>query len=175
MSFERALAAVLEAEGGYVFHPSDKGGPTNKGITQTVYDTWRMTHAKPTRSVREIDDMEIAAIYRTQYWRPAGCDHLPEKLALVHFDAAVNHGVRRAIKLLQRTVEASPDGVFGNKTMEAVANQLAFVTEPSLIMIYLDERAEFYDRIVDRDPSQSVFLKGWKNRIAKLRTETGVA
>jgi lysozyme family protein len=41
-NFERALAAVLVHEGGYVNHPKDPGGATNKGVTQRVYDDYRL-------------------------------------------------------------------------------------------------------------------------------------
>ena len=172
MSFEMALNLILQHEGGYSDNPVDRGGPTKQGVTQKVYDTWRMTSGKPVRSVREIDGSEVAAIYLQNYWRPAKCDLLPDDLALVHFDSAVNHGVKRAIKFLQLATGASPDGVFGPATQAALATTMEKLSERIVIGLYLAEREDFYDDIVARDPSQSVFLKGWKNRIAKLRTET---
>ena len=172
MSFEMALNLILQHEGGYSDNPVDRGGPTKQGVTQKVYDTWRMTSGKPVRSVREIDGSEVAAIYLQNYWRPVKCDLLPDDLALVHFDSAVNHGVKRAIKFLQLATGASPDGVFGPATQAALATTMEKLSERIVIGLYLAEREDFYDDIVARDPSQSVFLKGWKNRIAKLRTET---
>ena len=46
-SRERAsLDKVLVHEGGYVNHPKDPGGPTNKGVTQRVYDACRKGKGK---------------------------------------------------------------------------------------------------------------------------------
>ena len=172
MSFERALTMILKHEGGYSDHPADRGGPTKQGVTQRVYDTWRMTSGKPARSVRDIDGSEVAAIYLQNYWRPAKCDLLPDDLALVHFDSAVNHGVKRAIKFLQLATGANPDGSFGPATQDAVTTTMGKLSERIVIGLYLAEREDFYDEIVARDPTQSLFLRGWKNRIASLRMET---
>ena len=38
--FDECLPLVLVHEGGYVNHPKDPGGATNKGITQRTYDAW---------------------------------------------------------------------------------------------------------------------------------------
>lgn len=173
MSFERALATVLAHEGGYVNDKTDRGGATNKGITQRVYDAWRRARALPPRSVAEISSTEVAAIYLTQYWNPAWCDKLPEQLGLIHFDAAVNHGVHRAVKLLQLAVGASDDGVMGRETMKSLETALAMMDEDAVTNAYLDERSDFYDEIVERDPSQVKFIKGWKNRLRSLRQEVG--
>ncbi len=40
-AFSESLPFVLRWEGGYVNHPNDPGGATNKGVTQKVYDGWR--------------------------------------------------------------------------------------------------------------------------------------
>lgn len=169
MSFERALHTVLVREGGYVNDKADRGGATNKGITQKVYDAWRRSHALPIRSVADIEDAEVAAIYLTQYWNPAQCGKLPEALGIVHFDAAVNHGVRRAIKFLQLAVGASDDGVIGKETMRLLAAN----DEEATINAYLDRRLDFYEDIVEKDPTQVRFISGWKNRIRSLRNEVG--
>lgn len=173
MSFERALAAVLLQEGGFVNHPLDRGGTTNKGITQKVYDAWRISHNQPKRSVAEIGNTEVAAIYMGQYWNPAWCEKMPEHLGLIHFDAAVNHGVHRAIKLLQRAVGANDDGLMGRETMKSLETALAMTSEGAVINAYLDERSGFYEEIVKKNPTQVAFIKGWKNRLHSLRYLVG--
>ncbi|MFC0282395.1 glycosyl hydrolase 108 family protein [Camelimonas abortus] len=40
-TYKEALSAVLKHEGGYVNHPADPGGATNRGVTQRVYDAER--------------------------------------------------------------------------------------------------------------------------------------
>lgn len=152
-------------------HPDDRGGPTSRGVSQKVYDHWRITHAKPVRSVKEIMDEEVAAIYLSQYWAPAYCDKMPEHLGLIHFDAAVNHGVKRANKLLQRAIGVSDDGVIGKKTLAALDSELHKCGESSIVNCYLDIRSDFYDDIAENNPSQVAFIKGWKNRIRSLREE----
>lgn len=37
-ALDPALKFVLRWEGGFVDHPDDPGGRTNKGVTQKVYD-----------------------------------------------------------------------------------------------------------------------------------------
>jgi len=52
-AFETALPFVLRWEGGFVDHPADPGGRTNRGVTQRTYDAWRQSWAD--RSRREAD------------------------------------------------------------------------------------------------------------------------
>jgi hypothetical protein len=40
-AFNRALEMVLHHEGGFVDHPADPGGATNRGVTQATYDAYR--------------------------------------------------------------------------------------------------------------------------------------
>lgn len=174
MSFQSALDTVLGHECGYSNHPSDRGGATMFGVTQAVYDKFRAANNSPRQPVKEIQRPEVWAIYRDMYWLPAGCDKLPDRLAMVQFDTAVNHGVSRAVRLLQEVVAVPVDGLFGKITEHAVRDVLE-MGEDHLIRDYLSAREDLYDEIVERNPSQAVFLRGWKNRIAKLRNETEVA
>ena len=56
--FDEALKFVLKQEGGYSNHPADKGGATNKGIIQSVYNRYRRDKNLSIRSVKDIEDKE---------------------------------------------------------------------------------------------------------------------
>lgn len=167
MSFEAALAFTLGWEGGYANDPQDKGGPTNHGITQATYDTWQKAHGLVPQGVKAISKEEVAAIYREGYWDAAGCNGLDDLVALVVFDAAVNHGVKRSSRWLQKCVMVTQDGVVGPQTLKAANN----VEPVALATALLDLRQDFYNDIVENSPSQGKFLNGWLNRVAALRKE----
>lgn len=168
-AFDAALPFVLRWEGGYVDHPDDPGGATNRGVTQEVYDGWRAQQRLATRSVREITEDEVREVYKTGYWTPPRCDLLHSQLDLVHFDTAVNMGVGRAVRFLQASVGCAVDGQFGPDTESAAAGcELA-----STIAAYCDAREAYYRRLVDKRPTLGVFLRGWLNRLAALRRAAG--
>ena len=54
--FDASLPFILRWEGGFVDHPADRGGATNKGVTQRVYDAWRARQGQAPRSVRLIEE-----------------------------------------------------------------------------------------------------------------------
>lgn len=169
--FLRAYTASLGHEGGYVDHPKDRGGPTNKGVTQKTYDAFRATKKLASQPVKEITEDEIGEIYYQGYWRPAKCALVPnEAMASLVFDAAINHGPNRAIRLLQQAARLAArecDGKWGRKTAAAVAkaaeDAIGFADD------YLLARERFYRWIVEDDPEQGVFLRGWMNRLAGQR------
>jgi len=76
--FDRALPRILIHEGGKVDNPEDTGSRTNRGITHRVYNSRRTKSNLPARDVHFIDDMEVAAISRLQYWDAVQGDALPE-------------------------------------------------------------------------------------------------
>ena len=170
-AFDASLAFVLRWEGGYVNHPDDPGGATNKGVTQEVYDGWRVQRGLATRPVQQIEDDELRAIYETGYWMPPHCDLLRSQLDLVQFDTAVNMGVGRAVRFLQASVGCAVDGQFGPRT-EGAAAECDLVTT---IAAYCDAREGYYRRLVDKRPSLGVFLRGWLNRLNALRSEAGLS
>lgn len=169
-AFESSLPFVLRWEGGFVDHPADPGGRTNKGVTQRTYDAWREKNGMTQRDVRHIEDREVKAIYEAEYWQRAGCDRLQSQLDLVQFDTAVNMGVRRAIRFLQGSVGCGVDGVFGPQTENAAAR-----CDPrSAIRDYCDAREDYYRRLAERNPKLAVFLRGWLNRLNALRSAVGL-
>jgi lysozyme family protein len=169
-AFQAALPFVLRWEGGFVDHPADPGGATNKGVTQAVYDAWRARQGLPRRSVRELLTEEMHAIYDGGYWQVARCPALPQPLDVVQFDTAVNMGNGRAVRFLQQAVGATVDGQFGPGTERCVAA----CDLGGALVTYCDAREAFYRGIVARKPSQAVFLKGWMNRLNALRKFVGL-
>lgn len=171
MSFNKALAHTLIEEGGYVNDPQDPGGATNKGVTQAVYDRYRRDAGLPIRSVRVIDDAEVLDIYDNRYWKAGQCDWLAanvsEKLAMVHFDLCVNAGIRQASVILQRAVNASPDGIIGPLTRAAIEREVK-ENETEVLIRQLKERVEFYIALVTQRPALRKFLRGWFLRTYRL-------
>jgi lysozyme family protein len=170
-NFQASLPFVLRWEGGFVDHPADPGGRTNRGVTQRVYDQWRAAHGLRTRDVKLIEDAEVEAIYESGYWVPPRCDLLRRRLDLVQFDTAVNMGAGRAVRFLQEAVGCRVDGDFGPRTEEAAADCDLTAT----LKAYCDVRLGYYRRLVERRPDLRVFLKGWTNRVNALGAEVGLS
>ena len=167
--FDECLSHVLKYEGGYVNHPNDKGGATNHGITQSVYDDWRISRGFPRQPVSGISKDEVKAIYLARYWILGKCQHLPAPLDLVHFDSGVNHGLTQAAKFLQRALDVADDGVIGPMTLNALKEDTEGGNVDYLCHRILDQREDFYTSLAAKKPSQKVFLKGWMNRITEVR------
>lgn len=171
--FDYCLAFVLAREGGYSDgkgkNKNDRGGPTNRGVTQKRYDEFRKDAGLAPRSVQHITTDEIYAFYRLRYWNKVKAGVLPAPLDLYVFDAAVNHGPGRAAKLLQQALGVNADGAIGPVTIGALQEEVAAGQLPELCRNFLAIRLEFYDQIVENDPTQLDFIDGWQNRIEHLR------
>ena len=164
MNYRECLDHLLKLEGGYVDHVSDRGGATNMGVTQRVYDQWRLKRGLLTQPVIEMTRAEAELIYWEEYWVPARCEEIPAEVRGIHFDLAVNSGVVRAIKTLQACLGVKADGVIGPKTLAA----LLASPGPLLKAVYVNQRLKWYASIVNRDRSQRVFLLGWVNRLVEF-------
>jgi len=164
MLYGQALDFLKKLEGGEVDHESDKGGHTNYGVTQGAYDVYRESRSHPKRSVEHITDAEISEFYRDGYWLVAGYG-LPDPLDFVVFQFGVVAGPGRSVKLLQKLLSVKQDGVCGWITKDAA--KLSNV--PCLCEEHCQAQGDYFDKIVKRDPSQEVFIKGWHNRIDHTR------
>src|SRR5882757_3410774 len=118
-SYDIALKAVLEDEGGYSNDAGDPGGPTNWGIT--IYDARAYWKKNATAADVRAMPLEVAKdIYRAKYWDAMDCDDLPAGVDYCVFDYGVNSGIGRSAKVLQRLVGTNVDGAIGPKTLAAV-------------------------------------------------------
>lgn len=160
-NFEKALAAVLHHEGGYVFHKDDPGGMTNLGVTKKVWEEW-VGHEVDEKQMRALTPAAVAPLYRAKYWDKIKGDELPAGVDYAVFDAAVNSGPGRAAKWLQSCVGVEPDGGIGPKTLAAVA---AFDPK-ELVDDYAKRRLSF---LMDLS-HWGTFGKGWSRRVAEVQT-----
>jgi len=160
-NWKQILQWLAVTEGSFIDHPDDPGGPTNKGVTQRVYDAWRGRRGKPKKDVRHITKQEAEAIYKAQYWDKVMGDELPSGVDYAILDFAVNSGVHRAVKFVQEIVGVAADGVMGHVTLAAVAG----FGSVQLINRLCDKRLAFIRRL----KTYTTFGKGWEVRIARVR------
>lgn len=159
---------IFATEGGYVDHPKDPGGATNMGITRKTLAAWRGISpytALPKEEVRKLPKSEAAAIYKKNYWDLAQCTSLPRGVDYAVMDYAVNSGVSRAVKDLQRTVsefyKGVVDGLAGTLTATAVKDYCEAYGVDSLIEAYCERRYNFVKGL----STFKTFGKGWTTRI----------
>ena len=163
-----ALEYLLEEEGGWSNHPSDRGGATMYGVTQAVYDDYRVRLKKQTKqSVKKITKEEARQLYDVLYWRAAGCDRLPWPISYLVFDAAVNSGVSRGVRWMQSGLKIKQDGRVGPQTI-AAAQKAVDEGDSQAILAVVDARVEFLARLVQRSASQVEFLLGWWRRTLRV-------
>lgn len=157
--FSQALAHVLEMEGGFSDDPYDPGGPTNKGITLRVLAEWKgvVPDARLKAELKRIPDDTVRSIYLQRYWQPAYCAGMAPALAFFHFDAAVNHGVTGAMRLLQRAVGTDADGEIGPNTRAAIGR----LSTRDAVQRYAEVRRARYRAL----PHFWRFGRGWLARV----------
>lgn len=172
---------ILRREGGYVDDPKDRGGATNLGVSLR----YMRGIGLDLDGDGDVDKDDVCLVtpelarelYRRDFLEIPRLDRLPLELQPQLFDISVNSGPHRAVELLQRTcnsiaskgTELIVDGRMGPQTRKAaelVVRVLGWrLTNNRLV----DERVAFFKRIVDRDPRQERFLKGWLRRAEEFR------
>jgi lysozyme family protein len=172
--FYSTIPLVLRYEGGYTDNPNDRGGRTNMGVTQGFLDTYKERAGVSVDDVRHLKEEDAIELYRTE-WNIYGFGKLDNSNVMkLVYDFAVNSGPQVAIKYLQRILNSkgknlAVDGYIGENTNRA-ANS---VDEKWLVREIQKSRAEHCDRIVDQDPKQREFIKGWFNRINDIGKKCG--
>ena len=156
-NYQAALDHIFEWEGGFVDHPSDPGGATNMGITIATLQRWRSGRPVTKQDVKDLTRAEASKIYLAYYWDAVRADELPSGLDMVMFDAAVNQGPGKAVRLLQEAPGVTTDGLIGPKTLGAANDHDAAKTINEFCVL----RAMHYTGL----STFPVFGHGWFRRL----------
>lgn len=160
--FKKAIKLILAHEAGYVNNPNDNGGETNKGITIGTYNDFKKINKE--RKFPPLSELtaELAMeIYWENYAKPIKFNQLPNGLNYALLDFAINSGVSRAVKTLQKILKVSVDGVLGLQTLNAIKSS----NPKNLVMDLCEDRLIFVKRLKDFKH----FGRGWTNRINDVR------
>jgi len=159
-NFARALALVLKHEGGFVNHPKDPGGATNKGITIANYRRYVKSNGT-IADLKRISDADVAKVYKERYWDAVRGDELPSGIDYAVFDFAVNSGPSRSAKFLQSVLGVPQDGEIGPVTMAKARG-----AKPDFVVIQLcNKRLAWLKRL----KTFTVFGKGWERRVNEVK------
>lgn len=161
-NYDAALQHVLKSEGLWSDNPKDPGGATMKGITFAVFKEWKKNPNLTKDDLRNISDQDVHDLYKQLYWNKVRGDDLPSGVDYAVFDAAVNMGVGRAAKLIQKAAGVTADGAIGSGTMQAVES----ADPKELIEKFSQLKEEFYRGLSTFD----TFGKGWLRRVAEVKT-----
>jgi len=149
VNFDLAFEKLIGHEGGYVNDARDPGGETKFGISKRAY---------PGEDIQCLTLDRAKQLYRRDYWDAVQGDNMPDAIRFDLFDAAVNSGVRQAVKWLQVAAKADADGIIGPKTMLAVR-----MADPQLLAKRFNGlRLRFMTDL----KTWPTFGRGWARRIA---------
>lgn len=172
--FKDAINLILKHEGGYANNPHDKGGATKYGISLRYLQSLGSRGDLNNDNVVDVDDIKILdvnkaiSLYKSGFWDKYGYNRINNAvLAERILDISINMGPKTAHKLVQKAVNLGritntikQDGILGAKTINAIngsdTNRLLLRINALAISRYLD--------IVEKDPTQKVFIDGWLKR-----------
>lgn len=150
---------ILSWEGGFADIPGDRGGATNMGVTIA---TFRSVYGKSmtVSQLRWMTDAQWSYIFRKLFWSRWRADQIESQpIANLLADWLWTSGIY-AIKLPQKVLGVTIDGIVGPKTIAAVNS---YTDQQLLFSMLWNEREAFFRRI--GKGTQAKFLKGWLNRL----------
>lgn len=159
--FVKSFDRVIGHEGRFQKIQGDRGnwtgGQVRVGVLKgTKFGISAMTY--PDLDIENLTVEQAKEIYYRDWWVKLGMDKWKPALSYQMFDAAINHGMHNAAKMLQRAVATPDDGVIGPATRRAVDT----MTLDDVLMCFLGERLDFMTYVGTWD----TFGKGWARRIA---------
>lgn len=118
--FDEAFKKLIQSEGGYQCMKADRGnwtsGVVGKGeLKGTKYGVSAMSY--PELDIKNLTVDDCKQIFKKDYWDKCKCDLLPDAISVIVADTAYNSGPIRAVKLLQKALNITDDGVIGCQTV----------------------------------------------------------
>ena len=157
---------ILKWEGGFVNDPADLGGATNMGVT---IGAWKSCgYDKDGDGDIDVDDLHLLTredvvnrVLKPHYWDRWKADEIKsQSVANILVDwvwASGAHG----IKIPQRLLGVTVDGIVGPKTLAAVNAR----NPRELFDMIKIARFDFIEDICRKRPANNKFKRGWMNRI----------
>jgi lysozyme family protein len=165
-AFESLFPHILESEG-IVFEndSADTAGATKFGIITDDLKTYYHDQTKTWQDVKNLTQDEAFKIYKKLYWDAFKADEIKND-SLAHFivDGAINQGKGTITKYIQQVCGITADGIFGSGTLAAVNAH----NPKELFEGLKQKRLDKYHRIVENNPSQQRFIKGWIRRLNSI-------
>jgi lysozyme family protein len=161
---DNVLNGIITSEGGFVDDPTDHGGATNYGITLNTLRAQDGYEGATIDTIKSLDVEVAKLIYTQTYVKPYVILSNPIVFKFI-VNSAVQHGLSGANRIIQRALGLRIDGVLGKETQGKLLCNEASPTQ--FLSNLVAARLRYYTAIVDRDPAQSKFMKGWANRVAQ--------
>lgn len=189
-NFDEAYNITLKHEGGYVNDIHDAGGETYRGISRKFNPSWpgwkivdssRFGDFPNTLYRNPTLTMKVKDFYKEKYWDINLLDQCnSQKIANEMFDTAVNMGVARTVKFLQRALNLLnkneklynnivEDGIVGQNTIKTLNTYLNKKDESYLYKVLNILQGQHYINYMTKSPVQEKYAYGWLKRVNFLK------
>lgn len=160
-----ALKHILKWEGGYANDIDDSGGPTMCGVTLKTYSTYCKLLGKPEPTVEDLKNISYNEIYdlaKKLYWDKIKGDQINnQSIADLCMNTVWGSGLGY-IKIIQKVLEVSPDGIVGPKTLNAINN---YTPQEELFNKLWNRRKQYLEGC----RSAWKYLRGWLRRLDSFK------
>ncbi len=173
--FKEYLKTIFANEGGLSNNKFDKGGITKYGISIRFLRAEGIDIDEDgdidADDILWLNEEQAEQLYYQFFYLRAKVDQIDsQKVAVQLFDMSVNHGVASAVRMLQKVLrnigyKIVVDGIIGSQTLGIVNQADAELVNKNLV----DMRLDFYNQIVNSNPSQRFNLAGWRRRANSFR------
>jgi lysozyme family protein len=121
---------------------SEEGGYVNNPLDPGGETKFGISkRAYPNLDIKNLTREQAIEIYRKDYWNPEW-EKLGFPMAACLLDTAINMGPGRALQFYRNAFD---------------------------YVVYLQHRLAYYKFIIEKNPSQKIFERGWFDRLTRLR------